>query len=187
MTGPAEALLVLLAGPPGSGKSTFADRYFPAGQVVSSDALRALVCGDPNDQRATADAVAVMHLVVGARLRFRQTTVVDATNAEPEHRETLLQLARAARCPAVAVVLDVSLAEGLRRNALRTGSRRVPETFVRSTHARIQDMLAESGDRPAAGFAAAVVVRPDGTVRIAGRMPDAHRNAAWARPSDRRR
>jgi predicted kinase len=35
MTGPAEALLVLLAGPPGCGKSTFAGRHFPADQVVS--------------------------------------------------------------------------------------------------------------------------------------------------------
>jgi hypothetical protein len=43
----------------------------------------------------------------------------------------LLQLATAQR-PAVAVVLDVHSAESLRRNALRTGNRRVPETFVKA-------------------------------------------------------
>lgn len=93
------------------------------------------------------------------------------------HREALLQLARAAQCLAVAVVLGPSVCAATRRVP---ANRRVPETFVRATHARIQDMLAASGDQPPAGFTAEVVVRPDGPVRIAGRLPDGHRDAAWA-------
>jgi predicted kinase len=39
----AEGSLVVLVGPPGSGKSTWSGEQFPPNQVVSSDRVRALV------------------------------------------------------------------------------------------------------------------------------------------------
>ena len=48
----AEGTLVVLVGPPASGKSTWAAEQFPADQVVSSDRLRALVGTGEHDQRA---------------------------------------------------------------------------------------------------------------------------------------
>jgi protein phosphatase len=176
------AVLILLIGAPGAGKSTWARTHFRAEDVVSSDALRAWVCGDPNNQQATPDAVALMHLAVAARMRFGLTTLVDATNAAADHRQQLLDLAEAVHRPAVAVVLDVPLVECLRRNARRSGSRRVPEAFVRVTHASIQQMLRAAGEQPPPGFAAAVLTRPDGTVRVTGHLPAACRDAAWATP-----
>jgi protein phosphatase len=45
--------LVVLMGASGSGKSSFAHRHFKATEVLSSDAFRALVADDENDQSAT--------------------------------------------------------------------------------------------------------------------------------------
>jgi protein phosphatase len=48
-----ELSLILLVGPSGSGKSSFARKHFLASEVVSSDFCRALVSDDENDQAAT--------------------------------------------------------------------------------------------------------------------------------------
>jgi hypothetical protein len=77
-----------------------------------------------------------------------------------------------------AVVLDVLLAKCLRHSAIRADARRVPETFVMATHARVQDMLGETVEQVLRGCAAAVVVRADSSVWVAGRPSDGNQDAA---------
>jgi protein phosphatase len=137
---PAGALVVLI-GPSSSGKSTFAARRFPPTEVLSSDAFRALVADDENDQAATPDAFELLHRVLDRRLRRRRVSVVDATNVERSARRELLTLARSRRAPTVAVVLDVPLAVCLARNE-RRGERRIPEAALRRQHARMERSLA---------------------------------------------
>ena len=72
--------LVILIGPPGAGKSTFARRHFTNTQVVSSDQCRELVNDNARDQSATGQAYEILHAIVRARLQNRRLTVVDATN-----------------------------------------------------------------------------------------------------------
>ena len=50
--------VVVLIGPSGAGKSTWAARHARPTEILSSDAYRALVADDPNDQDATLDAFA---------------------------------------------------------------------------------------------------------------------------------
>jgi protein phosphatase len=54
--------LVLLVGPAGCGKSTFARRHFRPTQVLSSDFFRGLVADDEADQAASRDAFEVTWL-----------------------------------------------------------------------------------------------------------------------------
>jgi protein phosphatase len=102
-----ELSLVVLIGPSGCGKSTFARRHFAPTEVMSSDAFRALVSNDENDQSATDDAFAALHFVAGRRLARTKLTVIDATNVQPEARKPLVALAREYHVLPVAIVLDL--------------------------------------------------------------------------------
>ncbi len=112
--------LVVLIGASGSGKSTFARRFFRATEVVSSDACRGIVSDDENNQAATADAFDLLHYIVGKRLQRGLLTVVDATNVHPEDRRRYVDLARSYHCLPVAIVLDLPERVCHERNILRT-------------------------------------------------------------------
>src|ERR1700735_609313 len=97
--------LVVLVGPSGSGKSTFARKHFLPTEVLSSDACRAMVSDEENNQGVTNDAFAVLHFIAAKRLTLGRLTVVDATNVQPEARKPLVELARQYHCLPVAIVL----------------------------------------------------------------------------------
>jgi protein phosphatase len=99
--------VVVLIGVSGSGKSTFAAKHFLPSEILSSDAFRAMVSDDENDQSATTDAFDALHTLAAIRLRRRKLVVIDATNVQPEARKPLLELADRHDCLAVAIVLDV--------------------------------------------------------------------------------
>ena len=115
----AEGSLVVLVGPPASGKTTWAARQFPGHQVVSSDALRAVVGTGEHDQRASKDAFDVLDLVVERRLRRGLTTVVDSLGTDVKRRRRWRAAAEATGRPAVAVVFDVDPATCRARNRSR--------------------------------------------------------------------
>src|SRR6188768_4159053 len=78
--------LVVLVGATAAGKSRWAAEQFAPGQIVSSDALRAVVGTGERDQRASRDAFEVLELVVAKRLARGLTTVVDSTGLDPKRR-----------------------------------------------------------------------------------------------------
>ena len=114
-----ELCLVVLVGPTGSGKSTFAARHFKPSEVVSSDACRAMVADDANDQSATPDAFALLNFIAATRLRAGRLTVIDATSVQPQARKPLVALAREHDCLSVAIVLNMPEALCLARNKER--------------------------------------------------------------------
>jgi predicted kinase len=124
-----EPSLVVLVGAAGSGKSTFASRFFAPDRILSSDALRAAVSGDAGDQRATRTAFSILHRELAKRMAARLTTLVDATSVTAYARRALVQRAAAAGIPAVAIVLALPRTLVLARNATRDG-RIVPEVAV---------------------------------------------------------
>ena len=114
-----ELCLVALIGPTGSGKSYFASRHFKPTEVVSSDACRAMIADDANDQSVTPDAFAVLNFITAKRLQAGRLTVIDATSVQPEARRSLVGLAREHDCLAVAIVLNMPEALCLARNRER--------------------------------------------------------------------
>ena len=124
-----EPCLVVLVGAAGSGKSTLAARLFAADQILSSDALRGVVSGDPADQTATRAAFAMLHRELDRRLADGLTTVVDATNVTSFARRSLVRRAERHGVRAAALVLDLEPGLVLARNATRAG-RIVPAAAV---------------------------------------------------------
>ena len=131
--------VVVLIGPAGSGKSTWALDHYRRAEVVSSDDLRGIVGSGPADLDATADAFDLLERIVAARLSRGLTTVIDTLGLDAVRRTAWRDAARAAGLPAVAVLLDTPADECRRRNAHR--DRPVPapvlaEQVRRATAAR---------------------------------------------------
>jgi predicted kinase len=132
--------LVVLCGPAGSGKSTFATKHFLPTQVVSSDECRALVSDDPANQRISSIAFDLMHFIIEKRLYLKRLTVADATNLERPMRKWMVNTARQLRVKPIAIVFDVPLETCLARNANR--GRIVPEEAVRKQRRMLDRTLA---------------------------------------------
>lgn len=111
--------LVVLAGPAGSGKSTWAAAHFAAEQVVSSDRLRAVVGAGEDDIAASADAFVLLEEIVARRTGRGLTTVVDTTGLDADRRARWLGLARAQGTACVAVAFDTPAAQCRARNRAR--------------------------------------------------------------------
>ena len=117
--------LVVLSGPAGSGKSTWASKHFLPTQIVSSDECRALIVDDPANQSVSVQAFDLFHFIIEQRLMLGRLTVADATNLKAEHRRTLLRIARRNRFNAAAILFDVPIEICVERNSTR--KRRVPQ------------------------------------------------------------
>ncbi len=86
--------LLVLCGPAGSGKSTFAAQRFAATTIVSSDRCRAMICDDENNQTVNRETFELFHLIIQKRLFLGRFTVADSTALQPEARRKLRDLSR---------------------------------------------------------------------------------------------
>src|SRR3954469_23324121 len=100
--------IVVLVGLPGSGKSTYLDKVGVGG--LSSDAVRRLLADDETDQSIHTQTFQTLRYLLEQRLAIaRPVTYIDATNLTPEERRPYLEIARAWKCEAEAVFLDIPL------------------------------------------------------------------------------
>jgi predicted kinase len=167
-----DGALVLLIGAAGSGKSTLAARLFAPDEVLSSDAYREAVSGDPLDQTATEEAFARLHADLDLRLAESRLSVVDATNVHAWARRSLLEVAARHVRPKVAVVLAFPLEVSLARNAARTTGR-VPAAVVRRHDRDLRKSLPRLVEE---GYAMVVVLTEPGQdealrIRRQGNVP----------------
>ena len=148
--------LIVLVGAAGTGKSTLAARLFDPDEIVSSDALRAVVSGDEGDQRASGVTFRILHRTVAKRLSEGRLTVVDATNTGGWIRRPLVARARAAGVPACAIVLDL---DGVTVHMQNAGRSRVVDPEVIERHLIAVRATVDGGHLALEGFDPIVVLR----------------------------
>jgi predicted kinase len=134
--------IVVLAGLPGSGKSTYLERQGIT--PLSSDLVRQLLADDPTDQTIHARVFQCLRYLLRQRLAIgRPTTYVDATHLTPAERRPYVKIAQRYGCSVEALYFDVPLDVCLARN--RGRSRVVPEEAVRAMAAKLLPPSVEEG------------------------------------------
>ena len=81
--------LLVLCGPAGAGKSTFAAQRFLATSIVASDHCRAMICDDENNQQVNRDTFDLFYYIIQKRLYLGRFTVADSTALHPDARRRL--------------------------------------------------------------------------------------------------
>ena len=123
-----QTALVVLIGPSGVGKTTFARRHFLPTQIISSDYCRALVGDDESDQRVSKQAFEVFHTIIDKRLTLGNLSVADSTALRKSSRTDLLAHARTHRVQCIGIIFAPDVETALRHNTQRP--RQVGEAVI---------------------------------------------------------
>ncbi len=129
-----EPRLVVLAGLPASGKSTFSDGLVENGFVrLSLDEIRKEVYGDASELGDWKLTRKIIDERFNAALAAKKNIVIDNTHFMRSHRTRVIDIAKAAGYVDIhVVVMDVTLEECIKRNAKR--ERVVKEEIIRDMH-----------------------------------------------------
>jgi protein phosphatase len=159
--------LVILCGPAGCGKSTFARKHFVETAVVSSDRCRGLIADDEQDLRVSAAAFVLFHQIIDSRLHFRRLSVADSTALHPDARRDLRRIAGRWGAPTALLAFDIPEETCVLWNARR--KRRVERAVIHRQRRQLDEALRAVMRE---GYDQVVVLGPadveHGTVRIGG-------------------
>ena len=120
--------LLVLCGPAGAGKSTFAARHFAETMIVSSDRCRGLICDDENDQTVNRDAFDLFYYILQKRMRLGRFCVADSVALKPDARLKLRTLSRHFGYYGCLLIFTTPPAVCIQRDSRR--ERRVGESVV---------------------------------------------------------
>jgi predicted kinase len=154
LTVPPRTLLVL-CGPAGSGKSTFARKLIEVHQylgfkptmIVSSDTCRAIVCDDENNQQANRDAFDLFYFTLHKRMFQSRFTIADSTALQASARLKLLEVAQRHNYFTSLLIFNISPATCTQRDKGR--ERMVGEQVIAYHIGLLQKTLTEA---PAEGW-----------------------------------
>jgi len=128
--------LLVLCGPAGSGKSTFAQRIvarhrnkgFQTTMIVSSDTCRALICDDEANQQVNRDTFDLFYYIISKRMYQNRFTIADSTALLPDARQRLLDLAQRHHYSKHLLVFNVAFETCMQRDQQR--KRKVGEQVI---------------------------------------------------------
>jgi predicted kinase len=141
----ADRCLIVLVGPPGSGKSTWARQNRHGVVHVSQDDLIDAITPGGFDHMYRSVYRAAEDAAARAALQADYTVIVDRTNRTRAHRERWLALAREASCRAIAVVMLTTEELCRERNAKREGNRHVSEERMGRMFAALEPVSLDEG------------------------------------------
>lgn len=141
--------IVLLYGPPAAGKSSLARevlrRFRALGQpllYLGTDSLRETVSGHRYIASVRPTIYEGLLAMTEAAARSGHHVLVDGNYLEEAHRRALLEGLQG--FPVLKVLVHCPLEVGLRRNAGRVSSERVPEDYLRQVYARVPGAVADA-------------------------------------------
>jgi len=119
--------LLVLCGPAGSGKSTFARRLikghkkqgFRSTMIISSDTCRALVCDDETNQQVNRDGFDLFYYIINKRMLQGRFTIADSTALQGWARQRLLDMAQRHNYYTCIIVFDVPLEKSVKQDKQR--------------------------------------------------------------------
>ena len=130
--------LWLMAGPAGSGKSTWAKRHMPTATIISRDQIRFELLKEEDDYFAYEDIVlrkfyqAIQNAIDDPTI---VDIVVDATHLTPKaRRAVLVKLHGLDTVTLGAISVEKDLETCLTQNAQRTGRAFVPEATIKNMY-----------------------------------------------------
>jgi len=120
-TGEKKKTLVILVGPPASGKSTWGKKFAVENNLtyVSTDAIRAELGTGEGDQTVSAQAFATARARVSSALGDGKSAMIDATSVTKKARKDWINLGRGHGAYVMTVAFEVPREELLRRDTLR--------------------------------------------------------------------
>lgn len=144
-------------GPPGCGKSSLGKKMVQHGiitsdAIVSSDAIRELVSGDPMNQDCTPVAFRIVDLILEYRLKNNLHVYMDATNLTAKPRSLMLDKALGYKQNIVIYLTSLTEDQILERNSsdhrVKNGTV-VPDHAMERMFQRMKDARTLFGvDRP---------------------------------------
>jgi len=136
--------LIVLCGPAGAGKSTFARKFVELHQaqgckptsIVSSDYCRAMICDDETNQQVNRDTFDLFYYIIRKRLFQGCLTIADSTALQANARQTLIEIAQRCQYHSCLFVFNMSLQTCLAYDQHQTRGRTVGEKVI-SYHLQI--------------------------------------------------
>lgn len=137
--------LIVLVGPPGSGKSTWAKQNGRGAVHVSQDDLIGAISPDGFEHVYRPIYAAAEDAAARTALERGHTIIVDRTNRTRAHRRRWLAIAGEADCPAIAVTMRASFALCRERNRCRQDKRRLTEERMERMISAFEPVQADEG------------------------------------------
>lgn len=149
--------LMVLCGPAGSGKSTFARTFIEAHQdqdikataIVSSDSCRSLVCDDEamrdfdasQQRQIQQHTFELFYSILAKRLALGRLSIADTLCLHENIRTALLEIARKLNTPTCLIVFHMSLQTCLEQNQHQIRTHLIPEHMIASQLQQLQQVL----------------------------------------------